>query len=113
MLVHRAKLGFTSQGQVLTPEVLARHRVPRVAIACHAHGVCSSRAMGQSVCPAQGRLLALALALSGLVGPSGAAVLHEQGAIFLDSAPYGLLACAFLGLQLPMPAFADARAVRT
>src|SRR5262245_35933982 len=28
-------------------------------------------------------------------------------------APYGLLACALLGLQLPMPAFAVARAVRT
>jgi hypothetical protein len=31
LLVRRAKLGFASQGQVLTPEVLARHRVPRVA----------------------------------------------------------------------------------
>jgi len=31
MLVRRAKLGFVSQGQVLTPEVLARYRVPRVA----------------------------------------------------------------------------------
>lgn len=30
-LVRRAKLGFASQGQVLTPEALARHRVPRVA----------------------------------------------------------------------------------
>ena len=31
LLVRRAKLGFVSQGQVLTPEVLARYRVPRVA----------------------------------------------------------------------------------
>jgi len=31
LLVRRAKLGFASQGQVLTPEVLARRRVPRVA----------------------------------------------------------------------------------
>ena len=31
LLVRRAKLGFASQGQVLTPEALARHRVPRVA----------------------------------------------------------------------------------
>ena len=31
MLVRRAKLGFASQGQVLTPEALARHRVPSVA----------------------------------------------------------------------------------
>ena len=31
LLVRRAKLGFASQGQVLTPEALARHRVPSVA----------------------------------------------------------------------------------
>jgi len=31
LLVRRAKLGFASQGRVLTPEVLARYRVPRVA----------------------------------------------------------------------------------
>src|SRR5712691_2256233 len=31
LLVRRAKLGFASQGQVLTPDVLARYRVPRVA----------------------------------------------------------------------------------
>jgi hypothetical protein len=31
VLVRRAKLGFASQGQVLTPEALARHRVPSVA----------------------------------------------------------------------------------
>ena len=31
LLVRRAKLGFASQGQVLTPEVLARYRVLRVA----------------------------------------------------------------------------------
>ena len=43
-------------------------------------------------------LFTFASALSGLVGPPGATVLHEQGAIFLDSAPYGLLACALLGL---------------
>jgi hypothetical protein len=32
LLVRRAKLGFASQGQVLTPEVLARPRVPRGAL---------------------------------------------------------------------------------
>ena len=31
--VRRAKLGVASQGQSLTPEALARHRVPRVASA--------------------------------------------------------------------------------
>src|SRR5262245_55804538 len=51
-------------------------------------------------------LFTFAPALSGLVGPPGATVLHEQGAIFLDSAPYGLLACALLGLPLPIQAFA-------
>jgi hypothetical protein len=30
--VRRAKLGVASQGQSLTPEALARHRVPRVAL---------------------------------------------------------------------------------
>src|SRR5215470_7823261 len=30
-LVRRAKLGFARQGEYLTPEALARHRVPRVA----------------------------------------------------------------------------------
>ena len=51
------------------------------------HTVSPHRKWGRACALPSGGYFPLALALSGLVGPPGAAVLHEQGAIFLDSAP--------------------------